>query len=119
MSEVLQLPRAAVLDAGPSGFYAADRLIRAGIEVDLSDALPTPHGLVRAGVAPDHLKIKSVVRMFERTAQDAAVRFFGGIVLGADVFREGPLERFPIVVYATETELETQLGVPGEDCLRQ
>jgi ferredoxin--NADP+ reductase len=79
VSEVLQLPRAAVLDAVPSGFYAADRLIRAGIEVDLFDALPTPHGLVRAGVAPDHLKIKSVVRMFERTAQDAAAASGRGV----------------------------------------
>ena len=65
--------RAAVIGAGPSGFYAADQLLKASVAVDLFDALPTPYGLVRAGVAPDHPKIKSVTRMYERTAQHPGV----------------------------------------------
>ena len=77
--------RAAVIGAGPSGFYAADQLLEAGFEVDLFDALPTPFGLVRAGVAPDHPKIKSVTRIYEKTAQQPGFRFFGGVELGADV----------------------------------
>src|SRR4051794_41612693 len=60
--------RAAVIGAGPSGFYATDQLLKAGFEVDLYEALPTPFGLVRAGVAPDHPKIKSVTRVYEKTA---------------------------------------------------
>src|SRR3954449_11732892 len=71
--------RAAVVGAGPSGFYAADQLLRAGFEVDLLDALPTPFGLVRAGVAPDHPKIKSVTRVYEKVAQHPGFRFFGGV----------------------------------------
>ena len=62
-------PRAAVVGAGPSGFYATDQLLKAGFEVDLLEVLPTPFGLVRAGVAPDHPKIKSVTRVYEKTAQ--------------------------------------------------
>jgi len=115
VSELAQRPRAAVVGAGPSGFYATDQLIRAGLEVDLFDALPTPYGLVRAGVAPDHPKIKSVARVFERTAQQAAMRFFGGVELGADISRAELLQRFPVVVYAIGTELDARLGIPGED----
>ena len=85
--------RAAVIGAGPSGFYAAEHLLREGIAVDLYDELPTPYGLVRAGVAPDHPKIKSVTRIYERTAQHPGFRFFGGVELGADVTREELLER--------------------------
>jgi ferredoxin--NADP+ reductase len=64
--------RAAVVGAGPSGFYATEQLLRAGFEVDLYDSLPTPFGLVRAGVAPDHPKIKSVVRIYGRWSAGAA-----------------------------------------------
>ena len=74
--------RAAVIGAGPSGFYATDRLLEAGFEVDLYDSLPTPFGLVRSGVAPDHPKIKSVTRVYEKTAAKPGFRFFGGVVLG-------------------------------------
>src|SRR5215212_448474 len=61
--------RIAIIGAGPSGFYAAEQLLGQGFEVDLLDLLPTPFGLVRAGVAPDHPKIKSVTRMYEKTAR--------------------------------------------------
>src|SRR5919201_1857581 len=77
--------RGAVIGAGPAGFYAADQLLGEGFEVDLYDVLPTPFGLVRAGVAPDHPKIKSVTRVYEKTAAKDGFRFFGGVELGADV----------------------------------
>ena len=108
-------PRIAVIGAGPSGFYATDHLVRAGMAVDLFDCLPTPYGLVRAGVAPDHPKIKSVARVFERTAAHPAVRFFGGVEFGEAITRAEMLERFTAVVYAMGTELDARLGIPGED----
>ena len=107
--------RAAVIGAGPSGFYAADQLLKGGVAVDLFDALPTPYGLVRAGVAPDHPKIKSVTRMYERTAQHAAFRFFGGVEVGADVTADELRERYHAVVYAVGTPTDNRLGIPGDD----
>lgn len=107
--------RAAIVGAGPSGFYTAEQLLSGGFEVDLYDALPTPFGLVRAGVAPDHPKIKSVTRMYEKTARREGFRFFGGVELGADVTREELLERYHAVVYAVGTAQDNRLGVPGED----
>ena len=83
-----RLTRAAIIGAGPAGFYAADQLIKAGLEVDLYDALPTPFGLVRAGVAPDHPKIKSVTRVYTKTAAHPAFRFYGGVRLGEDLSRD-------------------------------
>jgi ferredoxin/flavodoxin---NADP+ reductase len=109
--------RAAVIGAGPSGFYAAEQLLAAGFRVDLYDALPTPYGLVRAGVAPDHPKIKSVTRVYDKTAQHQHFRFFGGVELGSDVSREELLERYHAVVYAVGTATDNRLGVKGEDRL--
>src|SRR3954470_9721595 len=102
--------RAAVVGAGPSGFYAADQLLKAGFEVDLLDRLPTPFGLVRAGVAPDHPKIKSVTRIYERTATHPAFRYFGGVELGTDISREDLLERYHAVLYAIGTARDNRLG---------
>ena len=107
--------RAAVIGAGPSGFYATDQLLRAGFAVDLFDALPTPFGLVRAGVAPDHPKIKSVTRVYAKTAGHDAFRFFGGVSLGSDIAREELHERYHAVVYAVGTATDNRLGIPGED----
>ena len=86
--------RAAVVGAGPSGFYATEQLLKAGFAVDLYDALPTPFGLVRAGVAPDHPKIKSVTRVYAKTAQHSDFRFFGGVELGTDISREDLVARY-------------------------
>lgn len=107
--------RVAVVGAGPSGFYATDMLLKAGFAVDLLDALPTPFGLVRAGVAPDHPKIKSVTRIYERTAGHDAFRFFGGVVLGEDVTAAELEDRYHAVLYAVGTATDTKLGIPGED----
>jgi ferredoxin/flavodoxin---NADP+ reductase len=90
--------RVAVIGAGPAGFYATDQLLEAGFEVDLFDALPTPFGLVRSGVAPDHPKIKSVTRVYEKTAAKPGFRFFGGVILGNQISREELLEHYHAVV---------------------
>ncbi|MDO8213228.1 FAD-dependent oxidoreductase [Conexibacter sp. CPCC 206217] len=107
--------RVAVVGAGPAGFYTSDFLLREGFEVDVFDALPTPFGLVRAGVAPDHPKIKRVTRAYERTARHPGFRFFGGVQLGTDVQRDELLERYHAVVYAIGTSTDNRLGIPGED----
>jgi ferredoxin/flavodoxin---NADP+ reductase len=106
---------AAIVGAGPAGFYAADQLLENGFRVDLFDVLPTPYGLVRAGVAPDHPKIKSVTRIYERTARKPGFRFFGGVELGSDVQRDELRERYHVVVYAVGTSADNRLGIPGED----
>lgn len=107
--------RAAVVGAGPSGFYITESLLREGFAVDLFDLLPTPFGLVRAGVAPDHPKIKSVTRVFEKTAAHPAFRFFGGVELGVDVTRAELSELYHALVYATGTSSDNRLNVEGED----
>ncbi|MEJ7785205.1 MAG: FAD-dependent oxidoreductase [Solirubrobacteraceae bacterium] len=107
--------RVAIVGAGPSGFYAAAQLLAAGFAVDLFDALPTPYGLVRAGVAPDHPKIKSVTRVYEKTAKQEGFRFFGGVELGSDVTREELLERYHGLIYAIGTATDNRLGIDGED----
>ncbi len=107
--------RVAVVGAGPAGFYCTEQLLAQGFEVDLLDLLPTPFGLVRAGVAPDHPKIKSVTRVYDKTASRPGFRFFGGVRLGDDVSREELLDRYHAVVYAVGTADDNRLGIPGED----
>jgi ferredoxin--NADP+ reductase len=107
--------RAAVIGAGPAGFYAAEQLLNADFEVDLIDALPTPYGLVRSGVAPDHPKIKSVTRVYDKTAGRPGFRYFGGVRLGEHVARAELLEHYHAVVYAIGTDDDNRLGIPGED----
>src|SRR3954454_21364545 len=110
--------RVAIVGAGPSGFYAAGQLLAVAdpqFAVDLYDRLPTPYGLVRAGVAPDHPKIKSVTRAYDKTAAHERFRFFGHVELGSDVTREELLERYHVVFYAIGTNTDRRLGIPGED----
>ena len=109
------IPRTAIVGAGPAGFYAAEQLLQADFEVDLIDALPTPFGLVRSGVAPDHPKIKSVTRVFEKTARRTGFRFLGGVKLGRELQREDLLRRYHVIVYAMGTPEGNRLGIPGED----
>jgi ferredoxin--NADP+ reductase len=108
-------PRAAIVGSGPAGFYTAAALLSRDFEVDLYDVLPTPFGLVRAGVAPDHPKIKTVTRAFEKTAAHPRFQFIGGVEVGVDIGREELLERYAVVVYAAGTSADNRLGVPGED----
>src|SRR3954469_6836367 len=109
--------RVAVVGAGPAGFYAAGHVLAAErpVTVDLFDRLPTPFGLVRAGVAPDHPKIKSVVRIYQKTAAHEGFRFFGGVELGRDLHRADLLERYHAVIYAIGAATDRRLGIPGED----
>jgi ferredoxin--NADP+ reductase len=107
--------RAAVIGAGPSGFYTAGQLLGEGFSVDLIDQLPTPFGLVRFGVAPDHPKIKNVTRVYEKTATHEDFRFFGGVTLGEDITRAELKDRYDVVVYATGTSSDNRLGIEGED----
>jgi ferredoxin--NADP+ reductase len=110
--------RIAVIGAGPAGFYAAGHLLKDSegrIEVDMLERLPTPWGLVRSGVAPDHPKIKSVTRIYEKTAAHPRFRYFGNVELGRHVSREELLEHYHAVVYATGAPTDRPLGIPGED----
>jgi ferredoxin/flavodoxin---NADP+ reductase len=109
--------RVAIVGTGPSGFYAAEHLLKqqAGIEIDLFDRLPTPFGLVRGGVAPDHQKIKSVIRVYEKIAGHPGVRFFGNVRIGTDLTREDLLRHYHAVIYACGAQSDRALGIPGEE----
>src|SRR5918998_6212092 len=98
--------RVAVVGSGPAGFYAAGQLLGAKdvtVEVDMFDRLPTPFGLVRAGVAPDHPKIKSVTRVYEKTAAKPGFRFFGNVEVGKHVSHAELKQHFHAVIYAMGT----------------
>jgi ferredoxin/flavodoxin---NADP+ reductase len=109
--------RIAVVGSGPAGFYAAGHLLKdpqGRIEVDMLERLPTPWGLVRSGVAPDHPKIKSVTRVYEKTAAHPRFRYFGNITFGVHVTRDDLLEHYDAIVYATGSPSDRPLGIPGE-----
>jgi len=110
--------RVAIVGAGPSGFYAAGQLLGVAepqFAVDLYDRLPTPYGLVRSGVAPDHPKIKSVTRAYDKTTEHERFRFFGHVELGGDITRAQLLEYYHVVLYTLGTSIDKRLGIPGED----
>src|SRR5438093_813242 len=107
----------AVVGSGPAGFYAAGALLSAEppVEVDMIERLPTPWGLVRLGVAPDHENIKAVSRAFERIAAKPGFRFFGNVEVGRDVRHGELLELYDAVVYTFGAQTDRRLGIPGED----
>jgi ferredoxin--NADP+ reductase len=109
--------RVAVVGSGPAGFYAAGALLDADVpvEVDMIERLPTPWGLVRLGVAPDHPKLKSVSRAFERIADKPGFRFLGNVELGRDVQHSDLARLYDGVVYAVGAQSDRRLGIPGED----
>jgi ferredoxin--NADP+ reductase len=107
--------RVAVVGSGPAGFYAAGALLAAGAEVDMVERLPTPWGLVRLGVAPDHPKIKSVSRAFEKIAAQPGFRFVGNVEIGRDLDHEELLELYDAVLYAVGAQTDRRMGIPGED----
>ena len=114
MSEPL---RVAVVGSGPAGFYAAGALLDAEepIEAAMIERLPTPWGLVRLGVAPDHPKLKSVSRAFEKIALKPGFRFFGNVEVGRDLRHEDLMQVYDAVVYAVGSQTDRRLGIPGED----
>ena len=109
--------RVAVVGSGPAGFYAAGALLSAvpPVEVDMIERLPTPWGLVRFGVAPDHPKLKTVSRAFERIAEQPGFRFLGNVEVGRDLHHEDLLRLYDAVVYAVGAQTDRRLGIPGED----
>ena len=100
--------RVAIIGSGPSGFYAADALLKsdATLQVDMFDALPTPYGLVRGGVAPDHQGIKNVIRVYEKTAVNPNFRFFGNVTLGRDLHVADLQEHYDQWVYAVGSPVD-------------
>jgi ferredoxin--NADP+ reductase len=113
--------RVAIVGSGPSGFYAAGHLLKNKkrpdlvTQVDMYDRLPTPWGLVRGGVAPDHPNIKAVSRVYEKTAAHAEFRFFGNVEFGADITHGELRDRYHAVIYAVGAQTDKQMGIPGED----
>ena len=107
----------AVVGAGPAGYYTAEALAkqRDDIHIDILDRLPTPFGLIRGGVAPDHQSIKNVYRRYEKTNLADNVRFVGNLSVGADVSLDTLLELYDAVVLATGAPDDRALSIPGED----
>lgn len=121
MSEIgteLNPLRVAIVGAGPTGFYTAEHLFRQKdlvVEIDMFERLPTPYGLVRFGVAPDHQKIKSVTKVYDRTAKKPGFRFFGNVELGKHVTVADLRQYYHQIVYTTGAQTDRQLDIPGED----
>jgi ferredoxin/flavodoxin---NADP+ reductase len=109
--------RVAVVGSGPAGFYAAGALLSADppAEVDMIERLPTPWGLVRLGVAPDHPKLKTVSRAFERIADQPGFRFLGNVEVGRDLHHADLVRLYDAVIYAVGAQTDRRLGIPGED----
>src|SRR6201996_6087979 len=112
----------AIVGSGPSGFFAAASLLKAAdasddiaVIVDMLEMLPTPWGLVRSGVAPDHPKIKSISKQFEKTAEDERFRFFGNVVVGEHISASELAEQYDAVVYAIGAQADRPLNIPGEE----
>lgn len=123
MSEIgteAQPLRVAIVGAGPAGFYAAERLFKEKglhVEVDMYERLPTPFGLVRYGVAPDHQKIKSVTSVFDRVAQKPGFRFYGNVDFGQDVTIDDLRDHYHQIVFTTGAQTDRALGIPGDDLI--
>jgi ferredoxin/flavodoxin---NADP+ reductase len=113
--------RVAIVGSGPAGFYAAGHLLKSKshpdlcVQVDMFDRLPTPWGLVRAGVAPDHPNIKAVSRVYEKTAEHPEFRFYGNVELGRDLFHDDLTGRYHAVIYAVGAQTDRRMDIPGED----
>ena len=109
--------RVAVVGAGPAGFYTTEALLRTerSVTVDLIDRLPTPYGLVRAGVAPDHQKLKAAIRVYEKIAQRPSFAFIGNVTVGRDASIAELRRFYDAIVLCFGAETDKRLGIPGED----
>ena len=113
--------RVAIVGSGPAGFYAAEHLLKQGdlvAQVDMFDRLPTPFGLVRFGVAPDHQKIKKVTRVFDKVASNDRFRFFGDVDVGTHIRLEELKQHYHQICFATGAQSDRRLGIPGENLKR-
>ncbi|MGD2135591.1 MAG: FAD-dependent oxidoreductase [Gemmatimonadales bacterium] len=113
--------RVAVVGSGPAAFYTAEHLFASKdltVEIDMYERLPTPFGLVRFGVAPDHAKIKSVTRVYDRVASQEGFRFYGNVDVGRHLTLEDLRRHYHVVCYATGAQTDRRMGVPGEDLPR-
>ena len=109
--------RVAVIGSGPSGFYAAEHLQEQEhlvIQVDMYDRLPTPFGLVRGGVAPDHQKIKSVTRVYDKIADHPEFRFYGNVEMGRDLTHADLTAYYHAIIYAVGARTDRRMGIPRE-----
>jgi ferredoxin--NADP+ reductase len=108
--------RAAIVGSGPSGFYATEALLRAEstVLVDMYERLPSPFGLVRSGVAPDHPKLKQAISVYEQIAESPEFRFLGNVTVGRDVSVADLKECYHVIVFTCGAETDRQLGIPGE-----
>ncbi len=112
--------RVAIMGSGPAAFYAADYLLKQTkivIEIDMFDRLPTPFGLVRAGVAPDHQKIKTVTKVFDKIAASPRFRFYGNVEYGKHITLSDLQEHYHQILFATGAQTDRHMGIPGEDLL--
>src|ERR1700728_3359179 len=109
--------KVAVVGAGPAGIYTADALTfdrQRNVRVDMLERLPTPFGLLRYGVAPDHFKMKSLEKVLQRVLDRPAIRFFGNVDFGVDIARNELLDLYDAIVYAPGAAGDRRLSIPGE-----
>ncbi len=112
--------RVAIVGSGPSGFYAAQHLQKQPdlvVQIDMFDRLPTPFGLVRGGVAPDHQTIKSVTKLYDKIAADPDFRFYGNVEVGKDIRHDEMAQFYHAVIYAVGAQTDRRMGIPGEDLI--
>ena len=116
----LETIKVAIVGSGPAAFYAADHLQKKlgdRVFMDMFEKLPTPHGLVRSGVAPDHQKIKSVARVYDKIASNPQFRFFGLVEFGKHLTLEDLRSRYHQIVFATGAQTDRKMNIPGEDLI--
>ncbi len=110
--------RVAIIGSGPAGFYTVSNFLRhrdLSVKMDMFDRLPTPFGLVRAGVAPDHQKDKSVIRAYDKSAENPNFRFFGNVEYGRQVTLNDLRQHYHQVIFTTGAQVDRNLDIPGED----
>ena len=107
----------AIVGSGPSGFYAAEALIKSEVvaKVDIIERLPTPYGLVRSGVAPDHPKLKTAINLYKKIADDPNFNLIANVTIGKDLSVEELCESHHAVILTYGAETDRKLGIPGED----
>jgi ferredoxin--NADP+ reductase len=109
--------RVAVVGSGPSGFYAAEAIIKSGLKVrvDMLERLPSPFGLVRSGVAPDHPKLKQAILVYDKIAQSPEFNLLGNVTVGRDISVDELRASHHVVIFTSGAETDRRMGIPGED----